>query len=100
MQITRFSVHQTSKVVALAYFCLTLIFIPFFVFVAFQDSGPMKWLFVAAPLAYGVMGYLFTAFACVIYNILAKRVGGIEFETSPYDVGIAVSDSSSTTPER
>lgn len=85
MQITRFSVHQTAKVVALGYFCFTLIFIPFFLFIAFQDAGPMKWFFVAAPLAYGVLGYLFTAFACVVYNFLARRVGGIEFAVSNRD---------------
>lgn len=95
MQITRFSVHQTSKVVALAYFCFTLIFIPFFLFFAFQDAGPMKWFFVGAPLAYGVLGYLFTAFACVVYNILAKWVGGIEFTVSDRDVAAGVTSGGS-----
>jgi hypothetical protein len=81
MQITRFAVHQTAKVVALLYLCFTIIFIPFFLTVAFagEDLGAMRWFFLFAPVVYGVLGYLFTAFACVLYNVLAKRVGGIEF---------------------
>ena len=84
MQITRFAVHQTAKVVALLYVCFTIIFIPFFLAMAFagSDLGPMKWFFLFAPIIYGVLGYLFTAFACVLYNFLAKRVGGIEFTLS------------------
>lgn len=82
MQITRFSIHQTSKIVALVYFCFTLLFMPFFIFIGFQDAGPMKWFFAAAPLFYGVIGYVFTAFSCVVYNLLAKRFGGIEFSVS------------------
>jgi L-cystine uptake protein TcyP (sodium:dicarboxylate symporter family) len=82
MQITRFSVHQTAKIVALAYFCMTLLFVPFFVLMAFQNVGPLKWFALAAPIFYTVMGYVFTALSCVLYNFLAKRVGGIEFEVS------------------
>jgi hypothetical protein len=82
VQITRFSVHQTAKVIGLAYFRVTLVFIPLFLTFVFSESGSMKWFFLFAPLIYGVMAYLFSAFACVIYNLLARRVGGIEFETS------------------
>ena len=79
MQIKHFSVHQTSKVVALAYFCLTLVLVPVFVVMMLNVRGPEKWFFVLAPLVYALIGYVFTALACFIYNFLAKRVGGIEF---------------------
>jgi hypothetical protein len=82
MQITRFAIGQTSKVVALVYFCFTLLFVPFFLFVGFHDTSPVKWFFLLAPIAYAILGYLFTAFACVVYNFVARRVGGIEFSVS------------------
>ncbi|MBN2454405.1 hypothetical protein JXB11_02565 [Candidatus Woesearchaeota archaeon] len=33
-----------------------------------------------APIGYGIMGFLFGALYAWMYNILAKRIGGIEFE--------------------
>ena len=35
---------------------------------------------VAAPLLYGVVGFLLGAFAAWIYNLVAGRIGGIEIE--------------------
>lgn len=85
MQITRFAVHQTSKVVAICYFCVTIVFVPFFIFGALQGTGPLRWIFLGAPIFYGVMSYLFTAFGCVVYNFIARKVGGIEFSVHSAD---------------
>lgn len=35
---------------------------------------------VLLPLFAGIAGYLSTALACVIFNFVARRLGGIEFE--------------------
>ena len=32
------------------------------------------------PIIYGIMGFLMTALWCWIYNVIAKRIGGIEVE--------------------
>ena len=89
-QITHVSVHQTSKVVAMMYFFFMLLFIPVGIFflVAAPDNPQqpqqrfMGIFFLLAPVIYAVIGYLGFALASVVYNALAKRVGGIEFDTS------------------
>jgi len=46
-------------------------------------DGPQRYtgiLFLLMPLIMLVMGFIFTAIACLIYNWLASLVGGIEFE--------------------
>ena len=88
--ITHVSVHQTSKVVALMYFCFMLLFVPIGIaFLAFIPSDPqqpqqrfMGLFFLFAPVVYGVIGYLGFALAAWLYNVLAKLVGGIEFDTA------------------
>jgi len=86
LQITKFSIHQTSKIAGLVYFCLTLVIVPLcFVFVFSDFTGPTKWFLLLAPFGYGFVAYVFTAFACFIYNVLVKKVGGIEFSTSDTD---------------
>ena len=37
---------------------------------------------IGAPIAYGLLAFIFTAIACFLYNEVAKRVGGIEVEIS------------------
>ena len=32
------------------------------------------------PLFYGLLGFVFTALGCIIYNLVAGWVGGIEIE--------------------
>ena len=89
-QITHVSVHQTSKVVALMYFFFMLLFIPVGIAIlAFVPSDPqqpqqrfMGYFFLFAPVLYAVIGYLGFALASVLYNALAKRVGGIEFDAA------------------
>ena len=89
-QITHVSVHQTSKIVALMYFFFMLLFIPVGIaFLAFVPSGPqqsqqrlMGFFFLFAPVLYAVIGYLGFALASLLYNALAKRVGGVEFDTA------------------
>jgi ABC-type Na+ efflux pump permease subunit len=89
-QITHISIHQTSKVVALMYFFFMLLFVPVGIaFLAFVPADPqqpqqrlMGIFFLFAPVLYAVVGYLGFALASLLYNALAKRVGGIEFDTA------------------
>ncbi|KPH63491.1 MULTISPECIES: hypothetical protein [Pseudoalteromonas] len=89
IQISKISSHQTSKAIALTFFVLTL---PFgFIGLALSFFGPdfeshngqgfPYLLFVFAPVIYGVMFYFMQRFFCFAYNLVAKRFGGIEFET-------------------
>ena len=80
-QIKHFSVLQTSKVLAILYGVIAIIFVPFLLIPALVNGngGPMVIFSLAAPLLYAIIGFIFTALFCWIYNILAKYVGGIEF---------------------
>jgi hypothetical protein len=84
-QIASISIGQTSKVVALVYGACMVIFIPIGLIALFTGAKarPAALLLICAPLIYGVVAYIGTAVACWIYNEIAKRVGGIEFNVSP-----------------
>ena len=38
---------------------------------------------IAAPFLYGGMGFLFGAVGAWIYNLIARRLGGIEIQLEP-----------------
>ena len=42
-------------------------------------------LFLLMPIMYAIMGFLMTALWCWIYNMVAKRIGGIEIEVEVMD---------------
>jgi len=87
--IRRFSVVKTATVMAVMYVVIVAIFlIPFALLtiaVAPSDS-PTSGLVgilvfgLLAALLYGVVGWIFTAIACAIYNLVAGWVGGIEVQ--------------------
>ena len=87
-RLRKISVFQTSKVAAVLYGVLGLVFAPFIflagMFMPGEASG--AGLFggllgaLVLPVVYAVVGFIGTAIACVIYNVLAGMTGGIEFE--------------------
>ncbi|WP_220494619.1 hypothetical protein, partial [Pseudoalteromonas sp. SG44-8] len=96
VQIKSFSSHQTSKVIALAFALFTIPFsimgvIGFFVAPEMKTSTGESipnfpfLIFALAPLLYGFMFYIMNRLMCFGYNFIAKRVGGIEFETVESD---------------
>lgn len=82
-QIKRISVAQTSKVVAILYVAFSLIYsvigIPMILFGNAQIKG-MGFMYLFMPILAGIFGFIFVAFACWIYNIVASKFGGVEFE--------------------
>ncbi len=82
-RLARISILQTSITVTVLYVILTLIFVvPIGIFVFLFSSGAdrIKSLsFLFAPLIYGILGFIFSAIGCAIYNLTAKWTGGIEF---------------------
>ena len=38
---------------------------------------------ILLPVIYGVLGFIFIAIACLLYNLVAGWVGGIEMELGP-----------------
>jgi hypothetical protein len=92
VQIKRIGVKQTAKVLAVFYFLISLVFVlPMAVFTLFigtlggQKSGLSGATFgglflLLMPLVYAAIGFVMAAITAVIYNAIAKRVGGIEIE--------------------
>ena len=88
-QITNISILQTSKIVAIIYALFGLIFVPFsclFIFLGVISEEPVNIfvgvLYLFMPLLYAVGGFVFSVLAIWIYNLVAERIGGIEFELS------------------
>ena len=85
-QVTALSPHQNGKVLAVLMAVGSLVFlIPFFLlFAAFgpPEARPPVFMLLIMPVMYLIFGYIMVAIGCLIYNFLAKYVGGIEFEST------------------
>jgi len=91
-RIRRFGVVKTASMVAAMYMLVTTIF---FVPVALLVTVAGRGSAVAAVgpalvvgglvgiVLYGLVGWIFTAIACAIYNLAARWVGGIEVQVEP-----------------
>lgn len=80
-QIVRISVHQTSRIIALIHFILSVIvIIPVALWIYFVSGDPVFFGFLIFPFFNLLVSYIITAFFCWVYNIVAKSFGGIEFE--------------------
>jgi hypothetical protein len=82
-QIRRFGVGQTAKVVATLYALMGVVLVPIFLIAAMfspKQTGFNPGFAFALPVMYGVVGYVFTAFSCAIYNFVAGLVGGVEID--------------------
>ncbi len=89
--IKRFSPHKTALTLAcvMALSSLILIFPMSMVFMAMPMMGPdgnsvspsMPFgMLLIMPVLYLIMGYIMTLIGALIYNLVAKVTGGIQFE--------------------
>jgi hypothetical protein len=86
-QITNFSVHQTSKVLAILYFVFAAIFfIPLGLYTLFHEAqtGSAIFLFIC-PFLYLIATYILFAITQFVYNFIAKGFGGVEFTVTDVD---------------
>jgi hypothetical protein len=85
-QIKSFGVLQTAKFSAVLYFIFTAIFmVPFGLFTLIGRGDPPFAIFGAVliifmPVIYACLGFIFVAIGCLVYNAIAKHIGGIEIE--------------------
>jgi hypothetical protein len=82
-QLIAISILQSSKIATALYvvmgFVYTLIGIPMVIF----GSGQFRIIgviYVLGPVIMGIVGFIFFVIFALIYNLLAKRLGGFEFE--------------------
>ncbi|MGH7645422.1 MAG: DUF3566 domain-containing protein [Gemmatimonadales bacterium] len=82
-RVRRFSIAQTAKVAGVLYALMGLIFMPVFVIAALVAPQGRSFgigFALVLPIAYGVVGFIFAAIGCALYNWVAGMVGGIEVE--------------------
>ena len=96
-RIKRIAPLQAGKMMGVLYACLGLIFLPFFALAgavgafaqhAQNSSGPPAALMggmmfgfgMLMPVIYGVFGFVGGIIMAVIYNLIARWIGGIEVE--------------------
>ncbi|MEM7028833.1 MAG: hypothetical protein AAF629_04525 [Chloroflexota bacterium] len=95
LEIRRIGVLSVAKVLAAIYACLGIIVGGVFscaallgATAAYAEAGPEGLLFlfgvgaiVVMPLTYGVLGFVIGIIVAFIYNLVAGRLGGVEFYT-------------------
>ena len=80
-RLSRFSVGQTAKVLGILYGLMGLIALPIFLLISMvspSEDAPSVGFALVIPILYGLLGFVFTAIACAVYNWVAGKVGGIE----------------------
>ena len=98
-RIKSVGVLSCAKMLGVLYDCMGLLFIPIALVGALASmagrqasgangaiSGAVLLAFgILAPFLYGGMGFVFGALGAWVYNLIAKRLGGIEiqFEAAP-----------------
>jgi hypothetical protein len=96
-RIKSVGVLSCAKMLGVLYGCMGLLFIPFALIAGLAGmatqqargsnlaagaiSGAVLMVFgILAPFLYGTMGFVFGAIGAWIYNLIAKRLGGIEIQ--------------------
>jgi hypothetical protein len=82
-RIRRFGVGQTAKFFGIVYTLVGVVLAPFFLLAAMFAPSEAEWgvgFAILLPILYGLAGFVGTAIGCLIYNLVAGWVGGIEFE--------------------
>ncbi len=84
-QLTKISIMQSSKIATALYVIMgliyTLIGIPMIIFGG-DELKVVGIIYLFMPIIMGVLGFIFFAIFCAIYNALSKKLGGFEVEVT------------------
>jgi hypothetical protein len=97
-RISSVGILSCAKMLGVLYGCMALLLIPIFLIgglagIASQQTngaigGAVMLAFgILAPFLYGGIGFVFGAIGAWIYNLIAKRLGGIEIQLEPSSAG-------------
>jgi hypothetical protein len=89
-RLKRFGIHPTALIVAILYFVLAVVFVPFFYLASRSIPGGSQLpaiVLVIGPVLYGIFGYVFSAIGCWLYNLVASWTGGIALTLEPDEPG-------------
>ncbi|MGO9095286.1 MAG: hypothetical protein ACLQGV_08685 [Bryobacteraceae bacterium] len=83
-EIKSFGVFQNAKFAAVMYLVISAVIVVPLTFIMMAVGGnranPFGMLFLLLPILYAIIGFIFTAIGCWVYNLIASMVGGIEVE--------------------
>ena len=82
-QITKVSIYQNAKFLAVMILPFSLIYTVIGIFLLFSAPEYMMTtaiIFIFAPIWFSLMYVVTVTIIAVIYNFLASKIGGIEFE--------------------
>lgn len=82
-QIVQVSILQSAKVMAALYFVISIPFALLMMIPAMLAPTPglSIGMVIMLPIFYTLFGWLFSLLGAWIYNLVAARVGGFEFQT-------------------
>jgi hypothetical protein len=86
-RVTRIAPWQAGKFFAVLYFIMGLLFaipIAFFSAAAGGYGGYGIGIVIALPFMYAIGGLIFVPIACWVFNLVAKFVGGLDFEVTDH----------------
>lgn len=82
-QIVQVSILQSAKVMAALYFVISIPFALLMMIPAMLSPTPSIGIgmLIMMPIFYTIFGFLFSLLGAWIYNLVAARIGGFEFQT-------------------
>jgi hypothetical protein len=82
-QIVQVSILQSAKVMAALYFVISIPFALLTMIPAMLAPTPglSIGMIILLPIFYTLFGWLFSLLGAWIYNLVAARIGGFEFQT-------------------
>ena len=86
-RVTRISPWQAGKFFAVMYFIMGLVIaVPFAFFTGSAGGGAYGiGVLFGIPFGYAIAGLIFVPIGCLIFNGVAKLVGGLDFEVVEHD---------------
>jgi hypothetical protein len=84
-QIVNVSKLQTSKVMAVLYLAFSVPFALFYACLGMfshQGAGVAWGMAIFMLVLYPILGFVFTFFGALVYNGIARKIGGIQFTVS------------------
>lgn len=86
-QIVNISMMQSAKVVGALYLVISVPFIVLFGLFSMFTGGiggffTSLFMIILAPIVYAVMGFIFTLIGAFVYNIVASKIGGLEYTSN------------------
>ncbi|MGH9648817.1 MAG: hypothetical protein ACRD4E_18600 [Bryobacteraceae bacterium] len=83
-QVKSIGVLQTATVMGALYFVFGVIFgvLAALVSIFTGHFGHAIFLLIVPPIGYAIAGFVLTAIMSAVYNVVAKKIGGIEVDVS------------------